>query len=142
MKDLVVPILITLVCAVLISVSYSRLEIKDRPSVHSCNGECYDDWVVADNERRAAESAAQAAASPEELGGKAYTAVCQACHGDKGQGVVGPALAGRDTAYIVEALTAYKNNQTRGTQSALMWGQAATLSQSDMENLAAYITKF
>ena len=142
MKELVVPIVISLVCAVLISVSYSKLEVKARPSVHACNGECYDDWVVADNERRATLAAEQAAASPEELGGKAYTAVCQACHGDKGQGVVGPALAGRDTAYIVEALTAYKNNQTRGTQSALMWGQAATLSQGDMENLAAYITKF
>lgn len=142
MKELVLPIVVILASAVIISVSYKGLEVKDRPSVHSCNGECYDDWLIADNERRASLAAEQAAASPEELGGKAYTAVCQACHGDKGQGIVGPALVGRDTAYIVEALTAYKNNQTRGTQSALMWGQAATLSQNDMENLAAYITKF
>lgn len=139
MKDLLVPIVITVVCALLISISYSQLDIKDRPSVHACNGECYDDFVVADKERRAQQAEQQAAASPAELGAKTYNTVCMACHGDKGQGVVGPALVGRDTAYLLEALTAYKNNQTRGQQSALMWGQAATMSQSDMENVAAYI---
>jgi cytochrome c553 len=139
MKDLLVPIVISVVCALLISISYNQLEIKGRTSVHACNGECYDNWVVADKERQAQLSAAQATATPADLGAKTYNTVCMACHGDKGQGVVGPALVGRDTAYILEALTAYKNNQTRGQQSALMWGQAATLSQADMENVAAFI---
>jgi cytochrome c553 len=65
-----------------------------------------------------------------------------ACHGDKGQGVVGPALTGRDTEYLLTALAAYKNGETRGNQSALMWAQSAALSQSDMENVAAYIVTF
>ena len=35
-------------------------------------------------------------------------------------------------------LTQYKNGETRGSQSALMWGQA-NLSTEDMENLQSYI---
>ena len=139
MKDFILPIATIVMSALVISVSYNSLEIKGRPSVHSCIGECYDDFVVADKAAKALRSAQQAAASPAELGSKMYTTVCMACHGDKGQGVVGPALAGRDTDYLLTALTEYKNGKTRGTQSALMWGQSATLSQSDMENVAAYI---
>ncbi|MFZ9584952.1 MAG: c-type cytochrome [Pseudohongiellaceae bacterium] len=139
MKEIVIPIAITLICSAAIAVSYSKLDVKGRPGVHTCQGECYDDWVVTETDRKARLTAEQAAASPAELGAKTYTAVCQACHGDKGQGVVGPALTGRDHDYVMEALTAYKNNQTRGQQSALMWGQAATLSAADMENVTAYI---
>ncbi len=142
MKDLFVPIVITVACGILISVSYSKLEIKGRPSVNSCMGECYDDFVVADKARKAQQVAEQATASPAELGSKTYTTVCLACHGDKGQGVVGPALAGRDTEYLLTALAAYKKGETRGNQSALMWAQSAALSQSDMENVAAYIVTF
>ena len=40
---------------------------------------------------------------------------------------------------IVKMLTQYKNGETRGGQSALMWGQAANLSTEDMENLQSYI---
>ena len=39
-------------------------------------------------------------------------------------------------------LMQYKNGETRGEQSALMWGQAANLSTEDMENLQAYINTF
>ena len=109
MKDLILPIAIVLGTAVLISISYSSIEVKGRPSVNACNGECYDDFVVADKERKALLSAQQATATPAELGSKTYTTVCLACHGDKGQGVVGPALAGRDTGYLLTALAAYKN---------------------------------
>jgi cytochrome c553 len=126
MKEIVIPIAITLICSAAIAVSYSKLDVKGRPGVHTCQGECYDDWVVTETDRKARLTAEQAAASPAELG-------------DKGQGVVGPALTGRDHDYVMEALTAYKNNQTRGQQSALMWGQAATLSAADMENVTAYI---
>jgi cytochrome c553 len=142
MKDLILPIAIILGTAVLISISYSSIEVKGRPSVNACNGECYDDFVVADKERKALLSAQQATATPAELGSKTYTTVCMACHGDKGQGVVGPALTGRDTEYLLTALAAYKTGETRGNQSALMWAQSAALSQSDMENVAAYIVTF
>ena len=48
-----------------------------------------------------------------------------------------PKLVGSTS--IVKMLTQYKNGETRGSQSALMWGQAANLSTEDMENLQSYI---
>ena len=39
-------------------------------------------------------------------------------------------------------LEQYKAGETRGAQSALMWGQAANLSTQDMEDLQAYIDGF
>jgi len=67
-----------------------------------------------------------------------YTA-CAACHGAQGQGGVGPMLAGQDADYIVGRLTAYRNKEQIGAQSALMWGQAASLSDEDIQSLAEYI---
>ena len=142
MKDLVLPLGVTLFCTVLSTFVYSNLEIKERPRVNACYGECYAAKVAAEGsmlERLRAQKAAEAAADPAQLGGKVYTSVCQSCHGDKGQGVVGPAVAGRSRDYVLEALLAYKNGETRGNQSAVMWPQAATLSQDDMENVAQFI---
>jgi cytochrome c553 len=78
----------------------------------------------------AAEAAGDAAA------GKAKSAVCAGCHGDKGQGVApNPALAGKPEADQVKALKDYKSG---AKSNPLMNGIAATLSDQDMENLAAY----
>lgn len=109
---------------------------------HGCSGACYEAWkqetggVVA---VASAAAAARAEASPEELGKQAY-AGCIACHGAAGEGGVGPQLAGQDTAAIVDKLTRYKAGETLGSQSALMWSQAAQLSENDIDNLAAYIS--
>lgn len=108
---------------------------------HGCSGSCYEAWkqetggVVA---MASAAAAARAEASPEELGKMAY-AGCIACHGAAGEGGVGPKLAGQDVAAIVGKLTRYKGGETLGSQSALMWSQAAQLSETDIDNLAAYI---
>jgi cytochrome c553 len=58
------------------------------------------------------------------LGKKAYTA-CAACHGLNGEGGVGPKLQGQTKDAIVSMVTQYKNGETRGAQSALMWGQVS-----------------
>lgn len=86
----------------------------------------------------AAAGAMEVAALP----GEAKYAGCAACHGPNGGGGIGPQLAGRDAEYIIGRLTAYKANETVGAQSALMWGQAAMLSEEDMQQLAEYITTF
>jgi cytochrome c553 len=70
--------------------------------------------------------------------GKAKYATCAACHGAQGQGGAGPKLAGQKPEAIVQKLTAYKNKEQRGPQSALMWGQAAALTPADIKNIAAY----
>jgi cytochrome c553 len=77
-----------------------------------------------------AEAAGDAAA------GKTKSAVCAGCHGDKGQGVApNPALAGKPEADQVKALKDYKSGSRA---NPLMNGIAASLSDQDMEDLAAY----
>jgi cytochrome c553 len=110
-------------------------------SVHRCSGECYQAWkqetggVVA---LAAAKAEAHASGSPAELGEAAY-AGCVACHGAGGEGGVGPVLSGQTAQEIYDTLVQYKNGETRGAQSALMWGQSAMLSDADMENIGAFI---
>ena len=78
-------------------------------------------------------------AEPVALPGQAKYAVCTACHGAQGQGGLGPQLQGQPAEDIIAKLTAYKNGETRGAQSSLMWGQAANLTAQDMSELAEYI---
>ena len=110
-------------------------------SIHNCSGECYQQWqqqsggVLALAEAKAA---ADAAALPTELGQQAYVG-CIACHGAKGEGGVGPSINGQSASDIASKLVQYRNGETRGNQSALMWSQAATLDDTAIENLAAYI---
>ena len=87
----------------------------------------------------AAPAAAQVALAPADQGKRLYP-VCAACHGGKGEGGIGPALAGQTSDEIASKLAAYKAGETIGAQSALMWGQAAGLSEEDIANLAAYIS--
>ena len=113
-------------------------------SVHSCSGECYASWAEETGgvlTLAAAKAEAKAAASPVELGKATYTG-CIACHGSGGEGGVGPALAGQTGTVIYDKLVQYKNGETRGSQSALMWSQSATLSDDDMKNVAAYVETF
>jgi cytochrome c553 len=68
--------------------------------------------------------------------GKAKYATCMACHGAKGQGGMGPTLAGQTAAAI--EMKKYRNKEKIGAQSAMMWGMSAGLSDTDISNLAAY----
>ena len=70
--------------------------------------------------------------------GKVKYATCVACHGAQGQGGVGPKLQGQKSDAVVKKLTAYKNKQQVGSQSALMWGMAGGLTPADINNIAAY----
>ena len=110
-------------------------------NTHQCIGECYEQWKQETGgvvNIAQAQAQARAEASPEELGRQAYNG-CVACHGAAGEGGVGPQLAGQDAAQIATALLQYKNGETRGAQSSLMWSQSAALSDSDIDNLAAFI---
>ena len=76
----------------------------------------------------------------EALPGEAKYAACGACHGAQGGGGVGPALAGQSVEYIVGRLNQYKAGEKVGNQSNLMWGQAAGLSDQDIQDLAEYVS--
>jgi len=73
------------------------------------------------------------------LPGEAKYAACGACHGSNGGGGVGPQLSGKTVEYIVGRLNQYKNGEKVGSQSNMMWGQAAMLSETDINDLAEYI---
>lgn len=112
-----------------------------KSSIHGCTGECYASWeqetggIVA---VAAAQAEERASASPAELGEKTY-AGCVACHGSRGEGGVGPMLAGQSGDAIYTKLMQYKNGEARGAQSALMWSQASTLSDADMKNIGEFV---
>ena len=114
------------------------------------NGKKYDDAVIErihldvniciegqDCGAVLAEAGADAGASSKVS--KLY-AGCIACHGAKGEGGIGPSFKGRKKDYISAALVQYKNGEERGAQSALMYAQAAALSDKDIKDLSEYIT--
>ena len=82
----------------------------------------------------------QAAAASDEFSSiRSLWAGCAACHGADGGGGIGPMLAGQSSDDIINKLTIYKNNGQIGAQSALMWGQAAMLSEKDIETIGNFI---
>lgn len=71
--------------------------------------------------------------------GKTKAAACFACHGTDGNGVDPqyPRLAGQYNGYLVEVLHEYKNG---GRSNPIMKGMVATLSDQDIEDVAAYFS--
>lgn len=136
---IVVPVVIG--AAVLLVGARSISWETNHPAVGACIAECYEQYKIDDAKRREAERAMMASASPAQLGQKLYTA-CAACHGVNGEGGIGPRLQGQTQDAIVAMLVQYKNGETRGAQSAMMWGQSAALSDADMANLGAYVETF
>jgi cytochrome c553 len=84
-------------------------------------------------------SAHTLAAGDPEAGAQKAT-VCASCHGKDGMALVPtyPNLAGQNQEYLVSALKAYKDQRRTGGQASIMQGQAAGLSEADMQDLAAY----
>ncbi len=74
--------------------------------------------------------------------GRTKFVLCASCHGADGRsGVVPeyPRLAGQSRKYLVSALQAYRAGRRTGTYAALMAETARTLSDADIDNLAAYL---
>jgi len=141
MNKLLYPAIFLATGIIVTAIASNSLEIRDRPDTNVCIGQCYQDYLAANGtivEQARAQAEAAAAMNPVELGKVAYAA-CQSCHGIAGEGGVGPLLQGRDAAYITAALIAYKNRETRGEQSGLMWGVAAPLSDTDISNISQFV---
>jgi cytochrome c553 len=66
--------------------------------------------------------------------------VCASCHGPDGNSPnpMYPRLAGQYPDYLVKALEDYKSGMRK---NPIMSGFVASLSQRDMENLAAYFSR-
>jgi cytochrome c553 len=72
--------------------------------------------------------------------GKATFATCVGCHGANAEGGVGPKLAGQAAADIVQKLGDYKAGKQMGPMTSMMAPMAAGLSDSDIANIAAYVS--
>ena len=71
--------------------------------------------------------------------GKTKAAICAGCHGANGISMVAmyPNLAGQKALYLSTQLKAFKS----GTRNnPIMKGMVASLSDTDIENLAAYFS--
>jgi cytochrome c553 len=67
---------------------------------------------------------------------------CAACHGSDGRSTViaeYPKIGGQSARYVVNALKAYRDGRRLGTYAAIMAAVAKPLSDTDIENLAAYV---
>ena len=84
--------------------------------------------------------AGSAHASGDPVRGQEISKTCQACHGADGNGVGDPQypiLAGQYPDYLTVALKAYRG-KTRA--NVIMQGFATTLSDKDIQDLAAYFS--
>ena len=77
------------------------------------------------------------AAAGDIAAGKQKSQVCATCHGEAGRSTnpLFPKLAGQVEDYLVHTIKAYRDGTRK---NAVMQGMAASLSNSDIEDLAAY----
>ncbi len=73
--------------------------------------------------------------------GAEKVAICVACHGVGGKqpaAPIYPRLAGQTSEYLTSSLIAYREGLRLGGMAAMMSPQAATLSDEDIADIAAY----
>ena len=139
MKGYIIAICLAMVGT--ISMAYSNIEYKGYSSNTSCTGQCYVDYVALNGTPSEIEQRKKALANLDEFSDiRSLWAGCAACHGAEGQGMaVFPKLAGQSSDYITDRLYAYKNRETVGAMSSTMWGQAAMLSDADINMIGKFI---
>ncbi len=73
--------------------------------------------------------------------GKETSAMCQGCHGEDGNSINPdcPTIAGQHPKYIVKQLEEFVSGKRSGT---VMGAMAASLSEKDRHDVAAYFTQF
>ena len=126
---------------------YPNIEHKGGGYHHACVDECYE--RLKKNREIAKQKAMIVAAYNEANGivveepdpGEKLWGSCMGCHGDKGQGGLGPKLSGQTYDYIFERLTTYKNRGTVGKQSNMMWSQASALDDQQIVDVSKYISE-
>ena len=97
MKDIFLPILIAVLgVSGLLYGAYQTADVKGYGDVHSCFGECYEEYTAkygTFSEQLEAKRVAMQMESPADKGAKIYVN-CNMCHGQNGEGGIGPKLAG------------------------------------------------
>jgi cytochrome c553 len=109
------------------------------PVVNALAAEAAPPAVPASAPVEVKRASAPVAAKPDLAKGEAsFNAVCAACHGPDGNSVipVNPKLAQQHPDYLVKQLTEFKAGKRA---NAIMTGMAATLSDADVKNVAAWL---
>ena len=121
-------------------VIYPDLEYKGYSRTSSCYGECYEEYVRINGTPAEIEQRKQALAAGDPFSSiRGLWAGCAACHSPDGSGGVGPMLAGQSGTTIIDKLITYKNNGDIGPMSSMMWGQAANLSDAEIQTIGDFI---
>lgn len=92
-------------------------------------------------EEQAKEQAAAVHTAATAVDGQAIYATCAGCHGQAGEGGVGPKLQGLAKDGLIASLKDYKAGVQKGPMSSMMIPNAQTLSEADIEAVSEYITK-
>jgi cytochrome c553 len=103
------------------------------------NGQCPRGDYFCGVTWKSGEPVKVAAVDPAVAVGAQHYVQCAACHGQAGEGGVGPALAGQTSDMIVDKLAKYKAGEKIGAQSAVMWGQASWMTEQDMRDIGNYV---
>tara|TARA_A100001015_G_scaffold281254_1_gene344341 strand:+ start:974 stop:1303 length:330 start_codon:yes stop_codon:yes gene_type:complete len=83
---------------------------------------------------------ATAFAGNAKLGEAKFKMNCKQCHGPAGMGMASyPKVSGNDLKYTIDRLKRYRAGEEIGPNSALMIMMAKSLSDKDIDNLAAYL---
>ncbi|NTX25710.1 c-type cytochrome [Burkholderia pyrrocinia] len=83
------------------------------------------------------------AAGGDAIAGQKTFAMCVSCHGANGRDTAAskyPKIGGQNPAYLVAALTAYREGRRTGGDAPIMESMAKQLSNIDIANLAVYIS--
>ena len=129
------------------TVIYPNIEHKGGGYHHACIDECYEE--LKKNREIAKQKAIELAAYNEANGivveapdpGEKLWGGCMGCHGQNGEGGLGPKLSGQTFDYISGRLITYKGRGTVGKQSNMMWSQASALSDQDITAVSKYIAE-
>jgi len=68
-----------------------------------------------------------------------YKKNCSSCHGNIGQGIIGPKLLGQDKEKILQSLKDFKSGKRK---NYVMYGLLGSLSEEQLEKLADEISTF
>lgn len=69
-----------------------------------------------------------------------FKSTCVTCHGSNAEGMVGPKLAGQPAEDIVRKLTEYRAGKERGPMTFMMAPMAQGLTETEVHNVAAYVS--
>ena len=121
-------------------VIYPNLEYTGGKSISSCTGECYQEYVRIHGTPAEIEQRKRALAEGDAFSSiRGLWACCAACHSNDGSGGLGTMMTRQSSNNIIRKLNTYKNNGEIGSQSALMWGQAAMLTDKEIETIGEFI---